>query len=66
MAVPIEAISVVIRCETILNSYAGSIESFMLAVPNKTLCADGELACVNFMMPSDVRVYAEYLRSCGL
>lgn len=66
MAVLIEAISVVIRCESILNFYAGGIESFMLTVPNKTLCADGELACVNFMMPGDVRVYAEYLRSCGL
>lgn len=66
MAVLIEAISVVIHCDSIVNSYTGGIKAFVSAVPNKSLCADGELACVNFMTPKDVRLYAEYLECCGL
>lgn len=34
-------------------------------VPNQTLCADGELVRVGFMVPDDVRVFAEALQQAG-
>lgn len=66
MAVLIEALSVVIRCEAIVKKYSGGVDAFMAALPNKTLCSDGELACVNFMVPKDVQTYVEYLTGNGL
>ncbi|MBB3063674.1 hypothetical protein [Microbulbifer rhizosphaerae] len=66
MAVLIEALSVVIRCKAIVKNYYGGVDAFMSALPNKTLCSDGELACVNFMVPKDVQAYVEYLISNGL
>jgi hypothetical protein len=66
MAVLIEAISVVLRCESIVKRFFGGVEHFMSSLPNKTLCADGELACVNFMVPVDVKSYVEYLVGQGL
>jgi hypothetical protein len=38
----------------------------MASLPNSTLCSDGELACVNFMVPADVKKYVEYLVKQGL
>ncbi|OZG73034.1 hypothetical protein BTA51_13860 [Hahella sp. CCB-MM4] len=66
MAVLIEALSVVIRCEAIVKKYSGGVNAFMAALPNETLCSDGELACVNFMVPKDVQAYVENLISNGL
>lgn len=66
MAVLIEAISVVIRCESIARRFSGGVENFIASVPNGTLCSDGELACVNFMVPDDVKKYVEYLVGHGL
>jgi hypothetical protein len=66
VAVLVEVISVVIRCEAVVKSYAGGIEAFTAALPNRSLCSDGELACIRFMTPQDVRAYAEQLESCGL
>lgn len=66
MAVLVEAISVVIKCESIVKNFVGSTKAFLAALPNKTLCSDGELACVNFMVPADVQAYVEYLTSKGL
>jgi hypothetical protein len=62
----IEALSVVIRCEAIVKNFSGGVDGLMAALPNKTLCSDGELACVNFMVPADVQVYVEYLTGKGL
>lgn len=66
MAVLIEGISVVIRCDSLTNSYSGGIKSFMSAISEESLCADGELACVKFLRSSDVRTYVEHLERCGL
>ncbi|MBC3919144.1 hypothetical protein H8L32_16755 [Undibacterium sp. CY18W] len=66
MAVLIEAISVVLRCESIVNRFSGGVEHFMSSIPNKTLCSDGELASVSFMVPADVKSYVEYLVRQGL
>jgi hypothetical protein len=66
LAILIEALTVVIRCEAIVEKFAGGVEAFMASLPNKTLCSDGELACVSFMVPADVQVYVEYLKKNGL
>ena len=64
MAVLIEAISVVIRMDR-LTPFE-SWEAFKSIVPNKTLCADTELARVGFTSPAEVGEFVEALRSYGL
>lgn len=66
MAVLIEALTVVIRCESIVKKFLGGVEAFKASLPNNTLCSDGELACVNFMVPTDVQNYVEFLSENGL
>lgn len=66
MAVLVEGISVVIRADALLAAFADDWERFKRTVPNRTLCADGELVRVGFMAPDDVRAYVEDLGSFGL
>lgn len=66
MAVLIEGLSVVIRCDAVVKSYEGGIEAFVSSVPNSSLCADGYLACVRFLSPVDVGSYIETLKVAGL
>lgn len=66
MAVLIEAISVVIRCRSIVEKLSGGVEEFLKSLPNKTLRSDGELACVHFMNPSDTKSYVASLIERGL
>ncbi len=55
MGVLIEAISVVIRCRSILEKLPGGVEQFLKRLPNKTLRSDGKLACVHLMNRSDTK-----------
>jgi hypothetical protein len=66
MAVLIEAISVVVRADTILNKFPGGWDGFKNIVPNTTLCADNEIARVGFMTPQDVESFVKKLQSNGL
>lgn len=66
MAVLIESISVVVRTEAIDQRYPGGWAAFAGAVPNQTLCADGELARIGFMVPKDVEAYVTALREHGI
>ncbi len=66
MAVLVEGLSVVVRCDAILQKYEGGASTFSKDVPNQSLCADGELASVAFMIPGDVRQYVELLERRGL
>lgn len=66
MAVLIEAISVIVKADSIVTKYPGGWEQFQQDVPNQTLCADGELARVGFMSPQDVHSYLEFLEKRGL
>jgi hypothetical protein len=66
MAVLIEAISVVIRLDAIRHRFPGGWQAFKLAVPNKTLCADNEIARVGFMHTADVESYVNELVRVGL
>lgn len=66
MAVLLEAISVIIRMDSIHRLYPGGWEGFRNAVPNKTLCADPKLARVGFMSPIDVKSFIKGLEKYGL
>lgn len=66
MAVLIEAISVVVREESILTKFPGGWVDFKAIVPNKTLCADNEIARIGFMTPQDVESFVKILQSKGL
>lgn len=61
MAVLIEAISVVVRADAILERFPGGWAGFYELVPNQTLCADNEIARVGFMSPADVQSFVDKL-----
>jgi hypothetical protein len=65
MAVLIEAISVVMRGDAVLGAFGGDWEAFARSVPNRTLCADGDLARVGFMSPQDAERYVKSLEARG-
>jgi hypothetical protein len=66
MAVLVEAISVIVRIDAIHEKYPGGWENFREAVPNRTLCADGEVARVGFMTPPDAEAFVDDLEKSGL
>lgn len=66
MAVLIEAISVVVRADSIWNKFPGGWDEFKTIVPNQTLCADNEIARIGFMTPQDVESFVKKLQSQGL
>lgn len=66
MAVLIEAISVVILVEAIVEKFLGGLDAFEKIVPNQTLCADGEIVRVGFMTPQDVEAFVKELQGGGL
>ena len=66
MAVLIEAISVVIRVDALLNKFPGGWDEFNNIVPNQTMCADNEIVRVGFMSPQDVESFIKKLQSNGL
>lgn len=67
MAVLIEAISVVVRRETITRRYEGGWPGFVGDVINinSTLCADSDIARVGFMHPDDVHAFVRCLERHG-
>jgi hypothetical protein len=66
VAVLVEAISVVVRRESIDRSFTGGWDAFVSRVPNTTLCADPQLARVGFMDPKAVGKFVEDLQAGGL
>lgn len=66
MAVLIEAISVVIRGDRLLAAFGNDWSAFKGIVPNRTLCADEELARVGFMVPAEAKAFVETLQRRGL
>lgn len=65
MAVLAEAISVIMRCETIETRYPGGWEGYVKDAPNKNLCTDGRLARVGFMSPYDATSFVSRLEQLG-
>lgn len=66
MAVLVEAISVVVRCDSIDARYSGGRKRFLSIVPNDTLCTDDDLVRVGFMSPSEVEAFIRQLEKDGL
>ena len=66
MAVLIEAISVVVRADTLVRRFPGGWEGFKEQVPNNTLCADNEIVRVGFMSPEDVDSFINLLQRADL
>lgn len=66
MAVLVEAISVIVRRDSIDDRYVGGWGAFEQHVPNATLCTDGSLARVGFMGPPDAKAFIADLETAGL
>ena len=66
MAVLIEATSVVVRVDALLQKFSGGWDAFKSVVPNQTLCADNEIVRVGFMSPQDVELFIKKLQDEGL
>ena len=66
MAVLVEAISVVVRRAAIDAKFPGGWAAFAAHAPNRTLCADGEIARLGFMSPADVESFVRALELAGL
>ena len=66
MAVFCEFISVIIRRDSIDKYFQGGWNSFVLELPNYSMCTDGEVVNVGFMNPTDTVSYLDFLKSEGL
>lgn len=66
MAVLIEAISVVVRLETIADKYPGGVEQYVSDCPNNTLCMDKDITSVRFMTSGDANNFINGLVRDGL
>jgi tetratricopeptide (TPR) repeat protein len=66
MAVLVEALSVIVRRESVNKLFKGGWQEFLHQVPNGTLCYDQDLARIGFMKPVDVEAYISSLEAGGL
>ena len=66
MAILVEAISVVVRADSIEAKFPGGWEAFRGWIQNQTLCADGELVRIGFMSPQETRQFVEEIQAEGL
>lgn len=66
MAVLIEAISVVIRADSLLRKFPGGWDGFKSHLPNETMCADNEIVRVGFMSLQDTESFVKLLTHSGL
>jgi hypothetical protein len=66
MAVLVEGISVVVRVDAINDRLSGGWTQFLELVPNSTLCSDGTLVRVGFMVPHDAGRFVNELETRGL
>jgi hypothetical protein len=66
MAVLLEAISVVIRRQAVVDRFPGGWTAFVDAAPNGTLCADDHLVRLGFMAPPEVEDFVTGLEPHGI
>src|SRR5260370_15575905 len=66
MAVLVEAISIIVRCDSIGLKFPGGWNAFVESTSNATLCADRDIARIGFMDPKDVEDCIERLERSGL
>ena len=65
MAVLIEAITVVVRKETINEKYPGGLAQYIQDCPNRTLCMDKDIVRVGFMTSEDAKEFVNNLEDLG-
>lgn len=66
MAVLAEAISVIVKGDSVKAKMLGGLDEFFRLVPNGTLCYDEELLRIGFMNPYDVEHFIGQLTERGL
>jgi hypothetical protein len=66
MAVLVEAISVIVRRDSIEKHFIGGWPAFLKTIPNATSCYEDKLVRVGFMEPGSVQGYIEVLEQSGL
>ena len=66
MAVLVEGISVIVRRDSVVARYSGGWDQFVADAPNRTFCADSDLARIGFMAPDDVAAFIDFLQKRGL
>ncbi len=66
MAILVEALSVVVKIDSINTKFLGGMNKFYEIVPNSTFCADDHLVRVGFMNPVDVQGFIDLLEERGL
>lgn len=66
MAVLIEAISVVIRADSLLRKFPGGWDGFKSHLSNETMCADNEIVRVGFMSLQDTESFVKLLTHSGI
>ena len=66
MPVFCEFISVIILRDSIDKYFQGGWQRFVLELPNRSMCTDGEVVRVGFMNPNDTYMYIDDLKNGGL
>ena len=66
MSVLAEAISIIVRNETLDELYPGGVYAYARDCPNETFCTDGDLTRVGFMSHRDARFFLDILETQGL
>jgi hypothetical protein len=66
VAVSAIAISVVVRNSTIEARFPGGMPAFARSCPNQTVCTDGMISRVGFMVRHDAQIFANRLLAAGL
>jgi hypothetical protein len=66
MSVVIDAVSIVVRVQTIEDKYPGGLQRYEWDCPNRTFCCDGLLTRVAFMTGADGTRFTAALEQRGL
>ncbi|NLN94436.1 MAG: tetratricopeptide repeat protein [Candidatus Hydrogenedens sp.] len=66
MAVLAEAISVIVRKDTIRDRFQGGWNAFISMIPNSSFCSDDHLARVGFLTPHEAKLFVNALEVKGL
>lgn len=66
MAVVCDALSIVVRTETLERVFANGVRGYRAQVPNKTFTTDGLITRVGVMNPNDLQWYIDQLSDQGL
>ena len=66
MSVLADVLSVLVRLETLESKYPGGLTALSRNLPNATLCCDGRIVRVGFMMSEDALAFVAHLQHAGL